>query len=36
MTGQYHWVSEFGPPKFQKGLSYSVGTNTNISVYETI
>ncbi|KAK3703660.1 hypothetical protein LTR37_014356 [Vermiconidia calcicola] len=23
--GQYHWVSELAPPKFQKGLSYSVG-----------
>ncbi|KAK5125220.1 hypothetical protein LTR85_000896 [Meristemomyces frigidus] len=23
--GQYHWVSEFAPPRFQKGLSYSVG-----------
>ncbi|KAK1090478.1 hypothetical protein LTR48_008223, partial [Friedmanniomyces endolithicus] len=23
--GQYHWVSELAPPRFQKGLSYSVG-----------
>lgn len=23
--GQYHWVSEFAPPKIQKFLSYSVG-----------
>ncbi|KAK5130535.1 hypothetical protein LTR08_001965 [Meristemomyces frigidus] len=23
--GQYHWVSEFAPPRFQQGLSYSVG-----------
>jgi len=23
--GQYHWVSEFAPPKIQKLLSYSVG-----------
>ncbi|KAK0249369.1 hypothetical protein LTR91_024109 [Friedmanniomyces endolithicus] len=22
--GQYHWVSELAPPRFQKGLSYSV------------
>lgn len=25
--GQYHWVSEFAPPSFQKPLSYIVGTN---------
>ncbi|MCJ1322631.1 hypothetical protein MMC15_007980 [Xylographa vitiligo] len=24
-AGQYHWVSEFAPPKFQKILSYAVG-----------
>jgi hypothetical protein len=24
--GQYHWVSEFSPRKYQKGLSYIVGT----------
>jgi hypothetical protein len=24
--GQYHWVSEFAPPKAQKMLSYAVGT----------
>lgn len=24
-TGQYHWVSEFAPPKYQKFLSYSAG-----------
>ncbi|KAK3724871.1 hypothetical protein LTR37_000919 [Vermiconidia calcicola] len=23
--GQYHWVSEFAPPRFQKSLSYVVG-----------
>ncbi|KAK5127065.1 hypothetical protein LTR85_008424 [Meristemomyces frigidus] len=23
--GQYHWVSEFAPPKYQKSLSYVVG-----------
>ncbi|KAF2772311.1 amino acid transporter-like protein [Teratosphaeria nubilosa] len=23
--GQYHWVSEFAPPRFQKGLSYLTG-----------
>jgi amino acid transporter len=23
--GQYHWVSEFAPPKIQKLLSYIVG-----------
>lgn len=23
--GQYHWVSEFAPRRFQKSLSYSVG-----------
>ncbi|RMZ88889.1 hypothetical protein DV736_g3889, partial [Chaetothyriales sp. CBS 134916] len=23
--GQYHWVSELAPPRFQRGLSYSVG-----------
>ncbi|KAF2719686.1 amino acid transporter-like protein [Polychaeton citri CBS 116435] len=23
--GQYHWVSELAPPRFQKGISYSVG-----------
>ncbi|KAL8704261.1 MAG: hypothetical protein Q9201_002570 [Fulgogasparrea decipioides] len=24
--GQYHWVSEFAPPRYQKFLSYIVGT----------
>lgn len=24
--GQYHWVSEFAPPRYQKFLSYLVGT----------
>jgi amino acid transporter len=24
-TGQYHWVSELAPPRFQKGLSYTTG-----------
>jgi len=24
--GQYHWVSEFSPRKYQRGLSYIVGT----------
>lgn len=24
--GQYHWVSEHAPPRYQKLLSYSVGT----------
>lgn len=23
--GQYHWISEFGPKKYQKPLSYSMG-----------
>ena len=23
--GQYHWVSEFAPPKYQKVLSYLTG-----------
>ena len=23
--GQYHWVSEFAPPEYQKFLSYSAG-----------
>jgi amino acid transporter len=23
--GQYHWVSEFGPPKYQQFLSYFTG-----------
>lgn len=23
--GQYHWVSEFAPPRYQKGLSYLTG-----------
>jgi len=25
LRGQYHWVSEFAPPKYQKSLSYVVG-----------
>lgn len=25
MAGQYHWVSEFSPRKYQKFLSYVVG-----------
>lgn len=25
MPGQYHWVSEFAPRQYQKGLSYVVG-----------
>ncbi|KAJ4354471.1 uncharacterized protein N0V89_006208 [Didymosphaeria variabile] len=29
--GQYHWVSEFAPPSFQKGLSYCVGWLTAIA-----
>jgi hypothetical protein len=24
--GQYHWVSEFAPKKYQKFLSYMTGT----------
>jgi choline transport protein len=24
--GQFHWVSEFSPRRFQRGLSYIVGT----------
>lgn len=24
--GQFHWVSEFSPKRFQRGLSYIVGT----------
>lgn len=23
--GQYHWVSEFAPPKYQRFLSYMTG-----------
>jgi amino acid permease len=23
--GQYHWVSEFAPPKYQKSMSYFIG-----------
>lgn len=23
--GQYHWISEFSPPRFQKYLSYAAG-----------
>jgi hypothetical protein len=26
--GQYHWVSEFAPPKYQKFLSYITGKDT--------
>lgn len=29
--GQYHWVSEFSPPKFQKVLSYFVGWMSTLS-----
>ena len=25
VLGQYHWVSEFAPPKYQKVLSYASG-----------
>lgn len=28
--GQYHWVSEFAPPSFQKSLSYIVGWSAGI------
>ncbi|KAL1599683.1 hypothetical protein SLS60_007486 [Paraconiothyrium brasiliense] len=31
MASQYHWVSEFAPPSFQKGLSYCVGWLTAIA-----
>ena len=27
--GQYHWVSEFAPPKHQRFLSYLVGTSSS-------
>ncbi|KAF2470504.1 amino acid transporter [Lindgomyces ingoldianus] len=29
--GQYHWVSEFAPPKFQQFLSYMVGWMSTLS-----
>lgn len=29
--GQYHWVSEFAPPKYQKFLSYVVGWMSTLS-----
>ena len=29
--GQYHWVSEFAPPRFQKFLSYVVGWMSTLS-----
>lgn len=29
--GQYHWVSEFAPPKFQQFLSYIVGWMSTLS-----
>lgn len=28
--GQYHWVSEFSPPKYQKVLSYAAGWMTTL------
>lgn len=28
--GQYHWVSEFAPPSFQKSLSYIVGWSAGV------
>lgn len=31
VVGQYHWVSEFAPPRFQKGMSYTVGTCRSIN-----
>jgi hypothetical protein len=29
--GQYHWVSEFSPPKYQKILSYTAGDDISPS-----
>lgn len=29
--GQYHWVSEFAPPRWQKQLSYLSGKNRRLS-----
>lgn len=29
--GQYHWVSEFSPPQYQKFLSYIVGWQSTLS-----
>ncbi|ORY15110.1 amino acid permease-domain-containing protein [Clohesyomyces aquaticus] len=29
--GQYHWVSEFAPPKYQKSLSYFTGWMSTLS-----
>jgi amino acid transporter len=29
--GQYHWVSEFAPPEYQKGLSYLTGWMSTLS-----
>ncbi|PSN74810.1 amino acid permease 2 [Corynespora cassiicola Philippines] len=29
--GQYHWVSEFAPPKYQKGMSYFIGWMSTLS-----
>jgi choline transport protein len=31
--GQYHWVSEFAPPKYQKFLSYLVGQSNPLHAY---
>lgn len=30
--GQYHWVSEFAPPQYQKSLSYLTGRFTPMSI----
>src|SRR5882757_4422207 len=29
--GQYHWVSEFAPPQYQKSLSYMTGWMSTLS-----
>ncbi|KAF2497948.1 GABA permease-like protein [Lophium mytilinum] len=29
--GQYHWVSEFAPPRFQKSMSYFIGWMSTLS-----
>lgn len=31
--GQYHWVSEFAPPEYQKVASYAAGLFSSIYYY---
>lgn len=34
--GQYHWVSEFAPPQFQKFLSFLIGMSNTVHYTEHI